>query len=133
MFSVWLFEQKINAELGPEKGVTNFLTVLDLEGAGWSNLDRKGLQELSRILQDIYPERQASAFIINTPWMFKMIWAIVRLFLDETTRSKFHVLGSSYSAKLLQYIDAEELPMQFGGKRMIQWEPVPEPFPLPYV
>ncbi|RKO84940.1 CRAL-TRIO domain-containing protein, partial [Blyttiomyces helicus] len=54
-------------------------------------------------------------FIINAPMLFTGVWALVKPLLDEVTVSKINILGSSYSAKLLETIDAECLPKTLGG------------------
>jgi CRAL/TRIO domain len=43
-------------------------------------------------------------FIINTPFTFKALWAIVRAFLDEKTANKISLEGSSYQKKLLELV-----------------------------
>jgi hypothetical protein len=32
-------------------------------------------------------------FFLNSPWIFRPLWAIVRPWLDPVTKRKFHVLG----------------------------------------
>lgn len=48
--------------------------------------------------------------------IFTPLWALLRPWLDPVTRAKFHVLGSNYQSVLLEYIDPEELPEEYGGK-----------------
>lgn len=55
-------------------------------------------------------------FIINAPMLFTAVWSIVKAFLDEVTLAKIQILGSSYKSKLLEIIDEENLPVEFGGK-----------------
>lgn len=55
-------------------------------------------------------------FIINAPFLFTATWSLVKPLLDEVTVSKINILGSSYKAKLLEFIDEENLPVMFGGK-----------------
>lgn len=43
--------------------------------------------------QDYYPEHLGQMFIINTPFIFKTIWAMVNPMLEERTRKKIQVLG----------------------------------------
>ena len=54
-------------------------------------------------------------FIVNAPMIFTGIWAIVKNFLDERTRSKFTILGYNYEETLLEHVDAENLPDFLGG------------------
>ena len=54
-------------------------------------------------------------YIINAPWAFSVVWAIVRPWLDEVTVAKIEILGASYKDALLQQIPKENLPKEFGG------------------
>ncbi len=54
-------------------------------------------------------------FMINTSIMFKLIWAIVKGFVDKRTSQKIVVLRYDYESELLKYIDKENLPSILGG------------------
>jgi len=54
-------------------------------------------------------------YIINAPWSFTAVWAVVKPWLDEVTVSKIQILRSDYNAELLKQIPAENLPKEFGG------------------
>lgn len=43
-------------------------------------------------------------FIINAPFLFTGIWAVVRMWIDDKTKEKIKILGSSYKKELLQYV-----------------------------
>ena len=43
-------------------------------------------------------------FIINASMLFTGIWAIIKMWIDEKTKSKIKILGSSYMNELLEYI-----------------------------
>ncbi len=54
--------------------------------------------------------------IINAPWLFSAIWAVIVNFLDEKTAAKISVLGSSYQTELFKLVDPENVPSFLGGK-----------------
>jgi hypothetical protein len=56
--------------------------------------------------QDNYPEILGNMFIINAPFLFTGIWAIVKVWIDDKTKEKIKILGSSYKKELLQYVSS---------------------------
>ena len=65
--------------------------------------------------QNRYPETMGKFYIINAPWTFSAIWAVIRPWLDEVTASKVDILGTGYMETLLSQIDKENLPKDLGG------------------
>jgi len=94
------------------------VVIVDLKGLAMS-VDRVGLRVFKKTIQidqDYYPEALGKLFIINAPWVFFPLWRVVQFWLDPNTKKKFEVLGTDYQDKLLQCIDAESLPVEYGGK-----------------
>jgi hypothetical protein len=93
-------------------------TIMDMKGVGISNAGQVYgyLQSASGISQNHYPERLGKLYIINAPWGFSGVFAVVKRFLDPVTVAKIHVLGGSYQKELLSQVPEENLPSEFGGK-----------------
>lgn len=97
--------------------VETVCTILDLGGVSLSNFYRVKdyVSAASSIGQDRYPETMGKFYIINAPWAFSAVWAIIKPWLDEVTVKKIDILGSSYKDTLLKQIPVENLPKEFGG------------------
>ena len=72
-------------------------------------------KDTMRMDQDHYPERPGDLFIINAPWLFSGLWPMIKVWLNEMTRKKFHICGSKYQQELLKFIPASQLPVEYGG------------------
>ena len=91
--------------------------VIDLTKLG--KLDRsvfKFAKALSAVDQDNYPEHLAKLFIINAPGFFVGVWKLIRVFVDDRTKAKIHVLSASDTKRELEeQIDPKYLPSFAGG------------------
>ena len=73
------------------------------------------LQQASAVSQNYYPERLGKMYVVNAPWGFSSVFAVVKRFLDPVTVNKIHVYGSGYQNDLLAQVPAENLPKSLGG------------------
>ncbi|KAK9000445.1 hypothetical protein V6N11_080945 [Hibiscus sabdariffa] len=106
------------ASIAAKSQINQSTTILDVEGVGLKSFNkaaRELLQRLQKIDGDNYPETLNRMFIINAGSGFRLLWSTVKSFLDPKTTSKIHVLGNKYQSKLLEVIDASELPEFLGG------------------
>ncbi|KAI3441284.1 CRAL-TRIO domain-containing protein [Psidium guajava] len=104
--------------IAAKKHIDQSTTILDVQGVGLKNFN-KAARDLVSCLQKIdgdnYPETLNRMFIINAGSGFRLLWNTVKSFLDPKTAAKIHVLGNKYQSKLLEIIDASELPEFLGG------------------
>ncbi|XP_022775337.1 phosphatidylinositol/phosphatidylcholine transfer protein SFH12-like isoform X2 [Durio zibethinus] len=113
------FDVKFPAcSIAAKKHIDQSTTILDVQGVGLKSFT-KAARELITLLQktdgDNYPETLNRMFIINAGSGFRMLWNTIKSFLDPKTTAKIHVLGNKYQSKLLEIIDASELPDFLGG------------------
>lgn len=91
--------------------------IIDLKGVGLNDFMavKSVLEELITIDGENFPETLGCMVIINAPWIFASIWALVKQFLDAKTIAKIHILGMNYKSELLKLVDADNLPVSYGG------------------
>ena len=92
---------------------------MDLAGLSLArfNTARPVVLALTRLDQEYYPEFLGDLLLVNAPWVFTAIWAVVSPMLGARTQRKVQVFGDSgYTQRLLEYIDAASLPTFLGGE-----------------
>ncbi|KAH0893877.1 hypothetical protein HID58_056306 [Brassica napus] len=105
--------------IAAKRHIDQSTTILDVQGVGLNNFNKAAkdlLQSIQKIDNDNYPETLNRMFIINAGYGFRLVWNGVKSFLDPKTTAKIHVLGNKYQSKLLEIINANELPEFLGGK-----------------
>ncbi|XP_047313508.1 phosphatidylinositol/phosphatidylcholine transfer protein SFH3-like [Impatiens glandulifera] len=104
--------------IAAKKHIDQSTTIIDVQGVGFKQFSKTArdlIQSLQKIDGDCYPETLCRMYIINAGSGFRLLWSTVKSFLDPKTTAKIQVLGNKYQSKLLEVIDASELPEFLGG------------------
>lgn len=77
---------------------------------------RKVVARITSVMQDHYPETLGKTCIINAPFYFQAVWALVKPLLQPRTVNKVTLLGTKYMDELTKFVDIESIPEYMGGK-----------------
>ena len=96
--------------------------IVDLKGTGMSLLGGKKRGIIQRVFgvgADYYPESVWRIYVVNTPFVFRACWAIVRPWIHPITQAKVNIFGSvKECVKKMAELDgitAAELPSWCDG------------------
>ena len=106
-FIIWNLEKALKLTRPDEE---KMIIVFDLSGFGLRCMDYEVLKLIIDILGFNYPETLATAFVVNSPFIFWACWAIIRPWLDPVTAAKAQFIDSN---KLSDFIDEENLAIEF--------------------
>jgi len=117
------FADRLRAQKKKDQQFKKFecVCVLDLAHLTMSQLSSRALaiiKEQSAIDSVCFPETMNKMYIINGPRFFGATWSVIKGWLDPRTASKIEVISSrkQWEAKLLEYVDEDQLPSDYGGK-----------------
>jgi hypothetical protein len=96
------------------------LTIIDLRGLAMSQINKRTLRvvkEQAAIDSTCYPETMYKTIVVGVPGFFSLTWKLIKTFIDARTQSKIELISNQAKAekRLLELIDADQLPSDFGG------------------
>jgi len=107
-----------SAKLG--KHIDQIGLIFDMEGIGMAHLWKPAVDafiEMLIMFEANYPETLRYCIVINAPKIFPIAWNLVKPFLSEDTKTKIFIEKGDWKKKVLERIDASELPVHWGGTR----------------
>ncbi|XP_073025443.1 phosphatidylinositol/phosphatidylcholine transfer protein SFH13-like isoform X2 [Primulina eburnea] len=114
-----LHEKFPACSIAAKRRICSTTTILDVQGLGLKNFTKTAaslLAAIAKIDNNYYPETLHRMYVVNAgPGFKKVLWPAAEKFLDAKTISKVHVLDPKSLVKLLEVIDASQLPDFLGG------------------
>ncbi|KAL5815187.1 hypothetical protein ACOSQ3_025983 [Xanthoceras sorbifolium] len=104
--------------MAAKRHIASTTSILDVKGVGMSNFSKPArylFMEIQKIDSNYYPETLHRLFIINAGSGFRVLWKVLKAFLDARTLAKIQVLGYNYLSNLTEIIDPGNLPSFLGG------------------
>jgi len=99
------------------KTITNMVALVDLAGMNMSHMAAlPWFGALANVDNNYYPEIIEKVFVLNAPYIFPMLWKIAKGMINPQTREKIEFLNADeMQERLLEFVDADQLPEKFGG------------------
>ncbi|XP_075389937.1 SEC14-like protein 6 [Tenrec ecaudatus] len=100
------------------KKIETAVMVFDLEGLSLKHLWKPAVevyQQFFAIVEANYPETLKVLIGVRAPKLFPVVFNLIKPFMSEDTRKKIVILGANWKQELLDYIGADQLPVEFGG------------------
>ena len=119
-FGVYMIEQGIKK--CNEAGADQIVIIYDREGFEKKNFDTKlagVLKSLIKILQDYYAERLAMMYVLHPNWFYKVVFGMIKPFLDEKTRQKIKLVDKLEDLK--EEFREDQLLVEHGGTSTYQY------------
>lgn len=115
------------ASIRHNRPIEKQIIVMDMKNVSMT-MDFMALRVFKRTVvidEACYPERLETLYMINAPFTFSVLWAIIKPWIDPVTVAKFKILGSNYQEALQENIDESQIPVEYGGT----WEDFGWTFP----
>ncbi|KAH6799897.1 Sec14p-like phosphatidylinositol transfer family protein, partial [Perilla frutescens var. hirtella] len=105
--------------LAAKTHIASTISILDVKDVGMNHFSKPArylFMEIQKIDSNYYPETLHLLFIVNAGPGFRVLWKVIKAFLDARTLAKIRVLGSDYKRSLIEAIDPSNLPSFLGGE-----------------
>ncbi|KAH9251130.1 hypothetical protein BASA81_011029 [Batrachochytrium salamandrivorans] len=103
--------------------VCKHIYILDLSGLNvrkhFAPRVKNLLQSIFKVGGDAYPDSMWQMWLINTPFVFQLIWKVLSPTIEPTTKAKIRMLGGKdkYLPEMQKCgIPLESIPAEFGGE-----------------
>eukprot|EP01084_Bolivina_argentea_P068924 125464_1 len=123
---------KVNCMNENKIGIYQMVVIVDINGFSIPNFfyERKMFEYMTMIVNELTPDSLHKVYIINAPYLFTVVWNILKNFIHPITVEKVSILGSNYINTIKKEINVNMIPKEYGGKGKwkIKYGDVPEGF-----
>lgn len=113
LYLFWVFTDfLLNKEEIQKHGV---VAIQNMENVARANLNQKAVRHVLDSLQNCVPIRLGGVYVCHQPFFFTAVFKVLRLFMKEKLRRRFHLMGSDRS-KLTQFIEPKNIPKDLDGE-----------------
>jgi len=107
---------KRTGNISPSNTLEQYLLVIDMEGAGFSNFSLQGVQLMVAESNTNYPDRLSQVYVLGCNATVLGIWHMTQQVIHPRTRRKVQLISSSDVRKtMMELVDPELLPPHYGG------------------
>jgi len=100
-----------------KKPIETNVGVWDFKGLNWSHRHLVNTFKFSALLtKEHFVERVEKLIFINVPWIFPALFKMVKPFVDSRTLHKIEIVQGPAEKRLKEFIDEDDLPVEYGGK-----------------
>jgi hypothetical protein len=102
------------------------LYIIDVQGFGWDQVQLTGARLFAKLVEGrglFLLDMADHILVINAPPAFQKAWSMFKYLLDKSTADKVQLMGTDYLPMLLKYINEDEIPGCYGGRRCIDGDP----------
>ena len=121
------YSQMVRQHCFKEYHVENWIMLMDLEKKSVFDFSFKSLSLVLKSTNLFFGGCVHKIFMLNPSSFFSFSFKIVEKMLDKSTRQKINMLKPKEYPKMWQYIDAAQIPEEFGGQKLdvgVYWPPV---------
>jgi hypothetical protein len=84
-FAYYTVENAIS-QMTPD--IHQYTIIFDFKNSGIKNVSISQLKEISPVMQDCYPDRLFKAYAVNSGWLMRLLWNVMKRFLNTFTLRK---------------------------------------------
>jgi len=110
---LYLIEEGIR--LMDKNGVDQYIMIYDRTDLTRKNFDLDLIKKLIELAR-FYPERVGHIYIVNPNWLFHVLFAIVKPFMDPVTLGKVVMTTSNFQEEFRNIISKDQLLKEYGGE-----------------